>query len=204
MPTELQPENFLGRTGVIVNLAQGVGGEFNEGLDTCSSIENVTGSNFKDALIGDANVNVLRGMDGDDMIEGGAGGDTLDGGAGSDTLSYFGSNARVVVNLQTGAASGGHAAGDVISLFENLGRHGRLVRGRRGGLITPASQANAAGNPSARPHSVIRRRSLPPKSYTHQNVSALIGVRPLADLQAVVYFGAGLGWHLESRIAFRR
>ena len=117
---EQQPEYFLGRTGVIVNLANGIGGEVGEAYDHFDSIENITGSNFDDAIFGDANVNVLRGMDGNDIIEGGAGGDTLDGGGGSDTLSYAGSNTRVTVNLQNNTATGGHATGDVISLFENI------------------------------------------------------------------------------------
>src|SRR5437762_989821 len=62
----------------------------------------------------------ITGGAGDDTIEGGAGGDTLTGGAGTDTLVYSSSNAAVTVNLATNAASGGDAAGDVISGFENL------------------------------------------------------------------------------------
>lgn len=117
---EQPPEYFLGRTGVIVNLANEIGGEVGEAYDHYDSIENITGSNFDDAIFGDANANVLRGMNGNDIIEGGASGDTLDGGEGSDTLSYAGSNARVAVNLQNNTATGGHATGDVISLFENI------------------------------------------------------------------------------------
>jgi Ca2+-binding RTX toxin-like protein len=112
--------NSAGRTGVIVDLANNFGGEMGEASDTFSSIENLTGSNFNDGLFGDANVNVLRGLGGDDNIMGGAGGDTLDGGEGSDTLFYTTSNAGVTVDLRTNFASGGHATGDVISGFENI------------------------------------------------------------------------------------
>ena len=57
--------------------------------DRLGSIENLTGSNFKDILTGDANPNVLKGMGGDDTLTGGdetSGGDKLYGGAGDDTL----------------------------------------------------------------------------------------------------------------------
>lgn len=84
-----------------------------------------------DVLSGGAGLDTLVGGAGDDVIEGGAGGDTLDGGAdrlsdnipGSergDTLRYAGSDAAISVNLQTGAAQGGHAQGDTITGFENL------------------------------------------------------------------------------------
>jgi hypothetical protein len=71
-----------------------------------------------DVIIGGADT--IDGGAGDDIIEGSYGADTLIGGAGTDTLSYAGSNAAVSVNLATAAVSGGHAAGDVISLFENI------------------------------------------------------------------------------------
>ena len=64
------------------------------GTDTLIGIENVTGSDFNDVLIGDNGVNVLRGglgadtligLGGDDILWGGAGaGNTLQGGAGND------------------------------------------------------------------------------------------------------------------------
>jgi len=71
-----------------------------------------------DVIIGGADT--IDGGAGNDTIEGSYGADTLIGGAGTDTLSYDGSNAAVSVNLATAVVSGGHAAGDVISLFENI------------------------------------------------------------------------------------
>ena len=60
--------------------------------DKLGSIENLTGSAFKDSLTGDENPNVLKGMGGDDTLNGGDetdgnGGDTLEGGMGDDTLN---------------------------------------------------------------------------------------------------------------------
>jgi Ca2+-binding RTX toxin-like protein/carbon monoxide dehydrogenase subunit G len=91
------------------------------GADTLSGIENLTGSNYNDALTGDANANVISGGAGNDTIAGGAGADTLDGGTGTDTVDYSASSAGVTVNLtNTGAQSGGDAAGDVLANFENV------------------------------------------------------------------------------------
>lgn len=108
--------------GVRVILEDGWGYDMgsDDGYDYYSSIENVTGSNHTDAITGDGNANHLRGLDGNDIIEGGDGGDVLEGGDGNDTLEYYGSDARVVVDLANNSASGGDAAGDVISGFENL------------------------------------------------------------------------------------
>ena len=61
--------------------------------DKLGSIENLTGSAFKDSLTGDENPNVLKGMGGDDTLNGNGGdvddigGDTLEGGMGDDTLN---------------------------------------------------------------------------------------------------------------------
>jgi len=54
------------------------------------------------------------------VLEGGGGADTIDGDAGVDTASFAGSEAGLNVNLATGVASGGDAAGDVLSNIENL------------------------------------------------------------------------------------
>jgi len=78
-----------------------------------------------DTFVSDRNVIIggndsIEGGTGADTIEGSYGADTLIGGDGVDTLAYTGSTAAVSVNLATAVVSGGDAAGDVISLFENI------------------------------------------------------------------------------------
>ena len=77
----------------------------------------------KVVINGDADAETITGTIQDDVIEGGAGADILDGGAegaAGDTLSYEGSTSGVLINLNTGVASGGHATGDTITDFENV------------------------------------------------------------------------------------
>ncbi|MFQ5495607.1 MAG: calcium-binding protein, partial [Phycisphaerae bacterium] len=57
------------------------------GTDTLAGIENVSGTEFDDAITGDGGNNVLLGDDGDDTLAGGGGNDTLDGENGNDTLT---------------------------------------------------------------------------------------------------------------------
>lgn len=80
----------------------------------------IEGTNGNDTLTGTGEDDLILGLDGDDVIEGGAGPDQMHGGLGRDTLSYASSNAGVIVNLATGAASGGHAQGDTFTMIENL------------------------------------------------------------------------------------
>ncbi|MFO1329537.1 MAG: calcium-binding protein [Rubrivivax sp.] len=54
--------------------------------DTLSGVDNVTGSQLGDTIIGNAGVNVLSGNDGNDSISGGGANDNLTGGSGNDTL----------------------------------------------------------------------------------------------------------------------
>lgn len=106
--------------------------------------DNIRGGSGNDTLLGGDGADTLRGEDGNDSLVGGAGNDslvggsgndTLEGGAGADTfvetdgtgggideLSYASDTQGVNVNLATGAASGGHAQGDVFAgqQFENL------------------------------------------------------------------------------------
>ena len=102
------------------------------------NIENISGSNFDDIITGSVLNNVLIGQGGNDVINGGAGNDSvigasgadtliggsgadfLNGGEGVDTADYFSSNASVTINLSTGMASGGHAAGDTLAEVENI------------------------------------------------------------------------------------
>ena len=102
-------------TGVIITL----------GSNPIFGIENIIGSRHEDTLNGDG---------GDNVIEGGAEGDTLSGGGGNDTVSYRGSNAGVIVNLESEDAEGGHAAGDTITNFENIigSAHADTLTGRNG------------------------------------------------------------------------
>ena len=67
------------------------------------SIENLTGSNYADTLIGDAGANVLTGGAGNDTLDGGAGADTLIGGAGNDT--YIVDNTGDVVTEDANAGT---------------------------------------------------------------------------------------------------
>lgn len=97
--------------------------------DVFSNFENIQGSSHNDTLTGDNSENHLLGGAGNDTLEGQGASDTLEGGAGADALyggdgqdwaSYFGAEDAVNVNLATGSASGGDAAGDTIFSIENL------------------------------------------------------------------------------------
>ncbi|MDO9281510.1 MAG: hypothetical protein Q7T88_03905 [Methylotenera sp.] len=110
-------------TGVAATLTAGLSGFSSAGDaagDTYSSIENVTGSDFNDTLVGDANNNVLNGGDGDDDLEGLGGADTLIGGAGNNTASYEHSAATVVASLLDSSVNDGDALGDTYSQIQNL------------------------------------------------------------------------------------
>lgn len=117
--------------GVTVDLgivaAQATGGS---GSDTLINIENLTGSDFDDALTGSAVDNALRGGDGDDtlvgglgndVLDGGRGSDWLDGGAGTDTASYATAVGGVTVDLGvTGGQNTGSSGVDTLTGIENL------------------------------------------------------------------------------------
>lgn len=70
-----------------------------------------------DGTDGDDTINAYAG---DDTVQGYAGADTIDGGVGNDTALYSQSANGVTVNLALGTASGGDAAGDVLTSIENL------------------------------------------------------------------------------------
>ncbi len=72
-----------------------------------------------DRLSGNAGDDILKGGAGNDQLFGGEGADTLMGGRGADTANYASSSA-VQVNLATGTALGGDAAGDTFFSIESL------------------------------------------------------------------------------------
>ena len=115
--------------------------------------DDVAGSAFDDALIGDGQANILRGRAGDDVLNGLSGDDTLEGGAGADTLlgsrgadtldggtgrdmaSFFNATGPLFVDVRAGMASGeGHAAGDTLISIEDVfgSRFADTLRGNAG------------------------------------------------------------------------
>jgi Ca2+-binding RTX toxin-like protein len=82
--------------GVTVSLMTNTGTGADAEGDILESIENLTGSGYRDVLQGNNGGNLLRGQDGNDVLmgmggadtlEGGHGHDWLDGGTGGDTMS---------------------------------------------------------------------------------------------------------------------
>lgn len=71
----------LAKSGVMVDLSQGTASDGEGGIDVLRNIENVTGGNFDDRLIGNL---------GDNVFQGGAGNDVIDGGGGLDTAKFSG------------------------------------------------------------------------------------------------------------------
>ncbi len=91
----------------------------NDSMDGGIGNDGAFGGAGNDSITGGAGVDQLDGGDDNDFLEGGADADTLTGGAGIDTASYAGSAAGVTVVLG-GASSGGDAAGDTLSGFEQV------------------------------------------------------------------------------------
>ncbi|MGB3408012.1 MAG: tandem-95 repeat protein, partial [Jannaschia sp.] len=116
-----------GSEGVSVNLALGTASGGDAAGDTLISIEDVTGTQLADTLIGNDQDNALDGARGDDLLEGGAGDDSLSGGRGADTLrggdgmdiaDYLLSAEGVAVDMSGLTAGGGDAEGDVFDSIE--------------------------------------------------------------------------------------
>ena len=74
---------YFAPAAVMVSLVAGTANDGFGNTDTILNIEDITGSNFDDVIIGDANNNFLEGHGGADTLDGGAGNDYLDGGGGA-------------------------------------------------------------------------------------------------------------------------
>ncbi|MEJ0074007.1 MAG: M10 family metallopeptidase C-terminal domain-containing protein [Alphaproteobacteria bacterium] len=90
------------------------------GIDTLTSIENLTGSLFDDVLTGSSSSNVMFGLDGNDVLNGGGGGDTLFGGLGNDTLNG-GSGGDVMIGGMGNDTYLVDNTGDVVMEYFNEG-----------------------------------------------------------------------------------
>jgi len=78
--------NAGGGSGVTVNLTTGIAIDGFGDTDTLSNIEDVRGTQFADALIGDNGDNELFGLDGADLLIGGGGSDWMRGAEGNDRI----------------------------------------------------------------------------------------------------------------------
>ena len=100
-------------------------------IDTLVSIENLNGGELADTLIGDDQVNVLRGKAGDDTLIGGKGDDAMRGGSGDDRMIW--NNGDGSDNIRGGGGqdvtevNGAVDAGDEFQ----LGSNGQRVDFRR-------------------------------------------------------------------------
>ncbi len=103
-----------------LDLALGVSTTNDAAGDTFVKIENLTGSQWDDTLIGDGQANVLTGGAGDDKLIGGLNADTLNGGLGNDTASYAFATSAVTVSLASNTGTQGEADGDTLISIENL------------------------------------------------------------------------------------
>jgi Ca2+-binding RTX toxin-like protein len=106
------------REGVTVRLTstdvQNTGGA---GFDTLSSVENLLGSGFDDALTGSSAANHLKGAAGDDALNGRWGDDTLTGNAGQDRFIF---SSALNANLNVDTIADFNPAADRIWLDEDV------------------------------------------------------------------------------------
>lgn len=104
-----------------VNANLSTGTSTGEGTDSLTGIENLTGTNGADTLVGDGADNVLEGSMGTDLLQGGGGDDELAGGDGTDTASYATAAAGVTANLdESQAANDGDGGADTFGSIEKL------------------------------------------------------------------------------------
>ena len=92
----------------------------NDTLTGLAGSDSLYGGDGNDLLYGGTEADRLEGGSGDDTLAGGSGADTLYGGSGMDYLDYSASSAGVSVNLSTGSALHGDAAGDVLAGVDGI------------------------------------------------------------------------------------
>jgi Ca2+-binding RTX toxin-like protein len=81
-----------GTAGITIDLKAGTATDGFGNAETFTSIENVRGTNAKDAFVDNKQDNYFRGFDGDDVFKLSGGNDTINAGAGADTFVFRGLN----------------------------------------------------------------------------------------------------------------
>jgi Ca2+-binding RTX toxin-like protein len=95
-------------------------GEYGEGDNVSTNVENILGGSGNDALFGNGAANALFGNLGNDRLDGGLGADNLIGDAGIDTADYTGRTISVTVSLDGLANDGQPGEFDRVALIENV------------------------------------------------------------------------------------
>jgi Ca2+-binding RTX toxin-like protein len=109
---------FTGSAGVSVNLVSGTGTCGDAQGDALIGIENLSGSQGNDILIGNTGANVLQGWNGNDLLVGAGGKDILTGGLGADRFVYGSATQSVVGADADRITDFSHAQGDRIDLSQ--------------------------------------------------------------------------------------
>jgi hypothetical protein len=105
-------------SGIFARLDIGSGTFGDAQGDTYAGVEGLTGSDYADILVGNAEGNIIYGKDGVDQLTGGAGADVLDGGAGFDFTRYDLASSGVIVRLDQGGGTAGDALFDTYVSIE--------------------------------------------------------------------------------------
>ncbi|MGL4962657.1 MAG: M10 family metallopeptidase C-terminal domain-containing protein [Inquilinus sp.] len=99
-----------------VNLTTGLGAGGDAQGDTLFEMENISGGQASDGLVGNTVANTLQGWNGNDVLVGRGGTDTLTGGAGADRFNYTATTDSVVGASADLITDFSHAQGDRIDL----------------------------------------------------------------------------------------
>ena len=137
---------------MVVNLKLAAAQDTGYGIDTLTSIENVTSDAGNDILTGNSAGNALdgaggqdelHGADGDDSLTGGMGNDLIDGGQGNDTAFFVGTQ-DAVVNLTLSVAQNTGYGQDQLTSIENVtsGEGADRLTGNGGANVLSANFGN--------------------------------------------------------------
>jgi Ca2+-binding RTX toxin-like protein len=142
--------------GVNVSLSRAAQFDGDAEGDVLSNFENLTGSDFRDVLVGTSGANIINGGGDNDIIDGGLGSDTLSGGSGTDTVSFasldpgFGAQFATTLTITLGlngavgqAVHSGNALGGAFTNTDDLRFIENVDGTTNGDTIRGNEQANA-------------------------------------------------------------